>query len=786
MVLISCSNKQEQTSIANLDSKIENKISDLISEMTLEEKLAQISQVNSSYSYNAGEMKELVRKGIGSILNEVDPKAYNELQKIAMEESRMKIPIIFGRDVIHGFRTIFPIPLGQAASWDMEMIETGARIAATEARSQGVNWAFAPMLDIARDARWGRIAESAGEDPYLASLVAAATVKGFQGKLKDDKNSIAACAKHFIAYGAAEGGRDYNTTIVSDEQLRNTYLPPFRAAVNAGALTVMSAFNEINGIPASGNNFTLKQILRNELKFNGFVVSDWGSVTEMITHGYAADDREAAKIAINAGVDMEMASDAYRKNIQSLLETEEVTIESIDQAVRNILRVKFMLGLFDNPYLIPQEYPELLNKEFLEAAKDAAIKSTVLLKNDAQFLPFNNKFKVAVIGPLADAPHDQMGTWAFDGKKENSITPLSALREYLGAENVIYAPGLKNSRTSIEEGFPDALNAAVAANVVLFFGGEEAMLSGEAHSRGNIDLPGAQNRLIAELFKLGKPIVLVVMAGRPLTIGNQADMAKAVLYAWHPGTMGGPALVDLLWGKAIPSAKLPVTFPKAVGQIPIYYNHKNTGRPAPDNPTTLDVIEEGALQTSLGNTSYLLDYGKDPLYPFGFGLSYTNFEYKNMVLTSSEIGMTDTLTVITEITNTGMYDATEIVQLYIRDIAASVTRPVKELKDFKKVFIKKGETLKIEFKITSDLLSFYNIVGEKLVEKGICVLCWLLCMNGSRLRTVFFIIYAIGLFIRSLSLFEICKYAFLNSLFCINFTSISLLFPAISANFIIL
>lgn len=698
---------------------VEKRIEALLKQMTLEEKIGQMNQV--SYFDDNGKMRELVKKGeIGSVLNLTDPDVINALQQVAMEESRLKIPMIVGRDVIHGYKTIFPIPLGQAASFNPQVVEDGARVAAIEASSTGINWTFAPMIDIARDPRWGRIAESLGEDPYLTSVLGAAMIKGFQGENLNDPTAIAACPKHFVGYGAAEAGKDYNSTNIPERLMRNVYLPPFEMAVKTGAATFMTSFNDNDGVPSSGNKFILDQVLRKEWNFDGFVVSDWASIAEMIAHGFCKDGKEAAEKAVNAGVDMEMVSYLYVNHLKELISEGKVKQATIDNAVRNILRIKFRLGLFDNPYVDVQAASVLYAEEHLEVARKAAIESAVLLKNDGQILPLKETVKtIAVVGPMADAPHDQLGTWIFDGDKKYTQTPLQTLQnEYGDKIRIVYAPGTEYSRDKRTDGIPAAVAAARSADVVLAFVGEEAILSGEAHSLTNLDLQGAQSELIKAVAQTGKPVVTIVMAGRPLTIGRDANYSQAVLYNFHPGTMGGPAIADLLFGKAVPSGKLPVTFPKTVGQIPIYYAHNSTGRPFQGNETMLDDIPLEAGQTSLGNTSFHLDAGFEPLYPFGYGLSYTTFEYTNLRLSNTNLTASDVLTISVDITNTGMYDATEIAQLYVQDCFGSVTRPVKELKRFDRIPLKAGEKKNITFTLPISELAFYTIDMKKTVEAG--------------------------------------------------------------------
>lgn len=709
-----------------VDAEVEKKIDALLAKMTLEEKIGQTALRGMSSRFKGelpSELRQAVKAGrVGAFLNVMNKDTARELQRIAVEESSQGVPLLFARDVIHGFRTIFPLPIGQAASWNPELAEKAARMAAVEASTYGIRWTFAPMVDISRDARWGRIAESFGEDPYLSSVFSKALVEGFQGDDLTDPTSLAACAKHYAGYGAAEGGRDYNTTYIPEQLMRDVYLKPFKAAVDAGAATFMSAFNEINGVPATGNHFLLTQILRDEWDYKGFVVSDWDSVIEMIPHGFAADEKHAAERAMNAGLDMEMTSDAYEKHLAELIRENKVPEAQLDEAVRRILRVKFALGLFEKPHFTNANDNSILSDPHLAAAKEAAIQSVVMLKNEKNILPLSKKSagKLAIIGPLADAPHEQLGTWTFDGKKENTRTPLHAIRDYLGQENVIYHAGLEYSRSRDQGAFPQVIAAAEGADAILFFGGEEAILSGEAHSRANIDLPGAQEELIKQLSNTGNPIILVIMAGRPITLGNILNDVDAILFAWHPGTMGGPALAELIFGERSPSGKLPVTWPKAVGQIPIYYNHKNTGRP-PNEETFvhIDDIPIGAWQSSLGNKAHYLDLGFTPQYPFGYGLGYTSFEYKNIRVNSRKIGLGDTLEISATLRNSGKREGTEIAQLYVQDVVGDITRPVKELKGFQRVTLKPGESKRIVFTLHTDDLAFHNIEMKSVTEPGL-------------------------------------------------------------------
>ena len=669
---------------AMLDEQGERRIDELLAKMTLEEKIGQMTQRNAG----AGQEDRVRAGGLGSILNEVDVELINRLQRVAVTESRLGIPLLIGRDVIHGFRTIFPIPLGIAATWNPDLAEAGARIAAVEAASSGVRWTFAPMLDVSRDARWGRIAESFGEDPHLGVEFSRAFVRGFQTDDLSRPDAVAACAKHFAGYGASESGRDYNLVNLSEPLLRNVYLPPFEAAVDAGVATFMAGFHELNGVPASGNAYLLRQILRDEWGFEGFVVSDWASIEELVPHGFATDEKDAAGKALAAGVDMEMETSTYPDHLEALLEEGTVTLEMIDASVRSILRVKLALGLFERPYTDPSAFPASANADHLAAAKQAALESAVLLENDDDALPLSREIgSIAVIGPLADDPHEQLGTWSFDRQLEDSQTPLAALKAFLGdATEVHYVKGLETSRSRDTGSFAEAVAAAERSDAVVLFLGEEAIITGEAHSRANIDLPGAQEALIAAVAGTDKPVILVVMAGRPLTLGKILDQVDAVLFSFHPGTMAGPALVDLLFGVASPSGKLPVTFPKMVGQLPMYYNYKNTGRPFnPASFVPMDEIPVRAWQTSLGNETHFLDAGFHPQFPFGFGLSYASFAYSDLEVSSPTIEAGGTLEVAATVTNTGEVVADEVVQLYVRDLVGSVTRPVKELKGFARI-----------------------------------------------------------------------------------------------------
>ena len=713
MSLMACSEKSN----INKDSDIESRVESLLSQMTIEEKLGQMNQLSP---WDFEELAARVRKGeVGSILNVVNPEEVNKIQKIAVEESRLGIPILVSRDVIHGYKTIFPIPLGQAATFNPQIAEDGARVAAIEASADGIRWTFAPMIDVSRDPRWGRIAESCGEDPYLNAVMGTAMIKGFQGDSLNDPTAIAACAKHFVAYGAAEGGKDYNSTFIPERVLRNVYLPPFKAAVEAGCATFMTSFNDNDGVPSTANKFVLKDVLRDEWKYDGMVVTDWASAAEMINHGFCVDGKDAAEKSVNAGVDMEMVSETFIKNLKQSVEEKKVSMETIDNAVRNILRLKFRLGLFENPYVVTPQTVKYADAH-LQIAKTAAEQSVILLKNDAQTLPFTDKVKtVAVVGPMADAPYEQMGTWVFDGEKEHTQTPLKAIREMYGDKvNVIFEQGLAYSRDKNVAGIAKAVNAARRADVVVCFVGEESILSGEAHSLANLDLQGAQSQLIKSLAATGKPVVTVVMAGRQLTISDEVEASDAVLYSFHPGTMGGPAIADILFGKVNPSGKTPVTFPRMTGQAPIYYAHNNTGRPANPTEMLIDEIPVEAGQTSVGCRSFYLDAGNSPLFPFGYGLSYTNFEYSDLKLASDKLTVDGEVNVSVNLKNAGKYDGTEVVQLYVQDKVGSVTRPVKELKAFQRVELKAGESKTVTFTLPVSDLAFWRYDITYGVEPG--------------------------------------------------------------------
>jgi beta-glucosidase len=710
--------------------ELDQRVDIVLAEMTLEEKVGQLRQMNGLGKPTGddknlaarSELLDLIRSGrVGSILNEINVPIINEYQKLAVEESRLGIPLIIGRDVIHGYRTIFPIPLGQAASWNLELVEKGCAIAAREARSQGIHWTFAPMVDIARDPRWGRIAEGFGEDPVLCSALSAASVRGYQGTDLSSPDRIAACVKHFVGYGAAEGGRDYNATVISPSAMRNIYLPPFKAAVDAGVATLMCAFNDVNGVPMSAHTYLLRDVLRKEWGFQGFVVSDWESIREMIPHGYSADERDAAIAAVRAGVNMEMASITYHNFLVKAVESGEIQEDLIDELVKEILRVKFRLGLFEDPYVDENPTSNLLAADHLETARKLARQSIVMLKNEGNTLPIDTTKvkKVAVIGPLADMKREQLGTWIPDGREEDSITPLAGIREAAGDKiEVHYVAALRNDLDRSTAGFAEAVTAAKNADFVVLVVGEQARLSGEASSRAIIDLPGAQGEMVSAIAKVGKPTIMFVEAGRPLTIGRQVAEVDAVLYSFHAGTMAGPALADLLWGKESPSGKLPVTLLKSVGQVPLYYNHTSTGRPPREYDFAKDKLFDDEFDLELGYNSNYLDVSPYPLYPFGYGLSYTEFEYGTVETSTNKLKDGQVMAVRVPVANKGKTPAEEVVQVYIRDLVGSVTRPVRELKAFRRIMLAPGESQVLEFAISTDDLRFYNNEEELLLERG--------------------------------------------------------------------
>jgi beta-glucosidase len=702
---------------------VEQRVAARDDRLSLEEKIGQMSLVNAGDSYIHDDLAEGLRAGrVGGVLNEVDAGTVNALQRIAVQESRLGIPLLIGRDVIHGFRTVMPIPLGQAATWNPDLVMQAARVAACEAASCGVNWTFAPMIDVCRDPRWGRIAECLGEDPHLASVLGVAMLRGFQGPDLGRPDAIAACAKHFAGYGAVESGRDYAAANVPENELRNVYLRPFRAAVDAGVATLMTSFSEVDGVPATANERLVRRILKDEWAFGGFVVSDWDSVRQLCIHGLTADDRDSSREAVTAGVDMEMHGDAYTVHLPPLVRGGEVDASLVDAAVRRILRVKVRLGLFERPYTDPADSHPIASEASLATARQAALQSIVLLSNEHHVLPLSRESlrSLAVIGPLADAADEQLGTWVFDGDAGLSVTPLRAIRELAAGQfDVRYLRAMETSRSRDTSAFGEAVALAGQCDATVLFLGEEAILSGEAHCRADISLPGAQAQLVARVREAGKPVVAVILAGRPLTLTDIVDRVDAVLYAWHPGTMGGPALADLLFGIESPSGRLPVSFPRMVGQIPIYYSHKNTGKPpTPDSVVHIDDIDPKARQLSLGMTAFHLDAGYTPLFAFGHGLSYTSFEYSNIRVSSDRIRLGQSFHVHAELRNTGEVGADEVVQLYVRDLVGNVTRPVRELKGFRRVHLDPGQQVVVDFELHTDDLAFYGRDMRLLVEPG--------------------------------------------------------------------
>lgn len=705
---VACGSKQSSG-----DAALDQKVDSVLQLMTLEEKIGQLVLYTSDWDVTGPTLRstymEDIRKGhCGNIFNAHTTAYVRELQRIAVEESRLGIPLLFGYDVIHGHKTIFPISLGESASWDLEAIEKGARVAAIEAAASGLNWTFAPMVDISVEPRWGRVSEGAGEDPFLGSRIAEARVRGFQGKDNDlsDTLTVLATVKHFAAYGAPQAGRDYNTVDMSERTFLDIYLPPYKAAIDAGAMSVMTSFNELDGVPATGSKYLMTDLLRDQLGFKGFVVTDYTSINEMVHHGVAADDAEAGLLAIKAGVDMDMQGEVYFKYLKKQVEDGLVDEKLIDESVRRVLKVKFMLGLFDDPYRYcnsEREKRYVYAPEHLEAALDVAKKSMVLLKNDNQVLPLTKGEKLAVIGELATSTRDMLGSWKAAGDWDFMKSSLDELKAYNGEGNIIFAEGAKKQGTD-RSGFAAAVAAARRADKVVFFMGEDWEWSGEAASRTDISVPGVQTELLAELKKTGKPIVVVLMNGRPLVLERENALADAMLETWYPGTMGGKAITQVLFGEYNPSGKLTMTFPLNLGQVPVYYNAKNTGRPI-------------YLPNDKYKSKYI-DSPNDPLFPFGYGLSYTKFEYSDITLSTTELSANGELTAKVVVKNTGKYDGEEVVQMYVRDLVGSVTRPVKELKGFEKVMIKAGESKEVTFKITPDMLAFHRIDMTYGTEPG--------------------------------------------------------------------
>jgi len=688
------------------DPKMDRFIADLMAKMTLEEKIGQLSLLTSDWDSTGPTIRQGyqddIRKGrIGSIFNAFTAKYTRDLQRLAVEETRLKIPLLFGYDVIHGHRTIFPISLGEAASWDLDAIEKASRIAATEASAEGIQWTFAPMVDVARDPRWGRISEGAGEDVYLGSRIAEARVRGFQGDDLAATDTVMATAKHFAAYGAAQAGRDYSTVDISERTLRDVYLPPFKAAADAGAATFMTAFNEYDGVPASGSHYLLTDVLRDKWGFKGFVVTDYTSINEMVAHGYSKDLQQAGEQAINAGVDMDLQGAVFMEHLAKSVAEGKVDVKRVDAAVKSILEMKYRLGLFADPYRYSDEAREkatVYRADFLEAARDVARKSMVLLKNDGALPLAASARSIAVIGPLGDSKADMIGSWSAAGdRKTRPVTLLEGMQARAPkGQTVTYAQGASYAFEDAgkTDGFAEAIALARKSDVIVAAMGERWDMTGEAASRTSLDLPGNQQALLEELKKTGKPIILVLMSGRPNSIGWANDNLDAIVEAWYPGTMGGHAIADVLYGDYNPSGKLPVTFPRNVGQVPIFHDMKNTGRPIkPEDPNAKYV-------------SRYLNTPNTPLYPFGYGLSYTSFTYSPVTLSTKSIRPGEPLTASVTVTNSGGRDGEEVVQLYVRDLVGSVTRPVKELKGFEKLMLKKGESRKVTFTLTDADLAF--------------------------------------------------------------------------------
>ncbi|GAA3521106.1 beta-glucosidase BglX [Aquimarina addita] len=720
----------QQKTVINNASKISHKVDSVLSLMNLKEKVGQLVLFNGSWDVtgppsDVGSTEKLnkIKNGeVGAMLNVTSVAGAKELQKAVMENSRLKIPLLFGYDVIHGFKTLFPIPLGESASWDMEIIKKSAAIAAKEATASGINWAFGPMVDISRDARWGRIMEGAGEDPLLGAKVAVARIEGFQGDDLTKSSTLAACAKHFAAYGLAEGGRDYNTVHIDEYELYNTVLPPFKAAADAGVATMMSAFNEVNGIPATGHKELQRDILKNTWNWDGFIVSDWASIAEMMYHGYAKDRKHAAELAIIAGNDMDMEGRAYEIGLEVLVKEEKIDVKLIDDAVKRILGVKFKLGLFDDPYRYcdeAREKKDVYTKEHLEVSRDVARKSIVLLKNENDLLPLSKNTKnIAIIGSLADDKDTPLGSWRGMVTPGSAISLLEGIKAAVDTANVkiTYAKGVSvgiGERNFVRElkinrddltGIPEAVEVAKNAEVVVLAVGEEAFQSGEARSQVDIELSKPQQALFDAIYKVNKNIVVVLMNGRPLAITDLAENAPAILETWHLGSASGYAIADILFGDYNPSGKLPVSFPRHVGQVPIYYNAKNTGRPS---------NAEGMVFWS-----HYTDEKNTALYPFGHGLSYTTFEYSDIKMNTFSFSTGKHINVSVKIKNTGKKQGKEVVQLYIQDLIGSLTRPVKELKDFKIVSLEAGESKEVTFSIDEKTIQFYTANKEWEAESG--------------------------------------------------------------------
>ena len=731
MLIVSASSAFSQAVSPAQQKKMDAFINNLMSKMTLDEKIGQLNQVSVGFDVTgpivSKNVNENIEKGnVGSVLNTYTPDAVRKLQEMAVEHTRLKIPLLFGYDVIHGHKTIFPIPLGLASSWDLDMIKQTATIAAQEASADGLNWVFSPMVDIARDPRWGRIAEGSGEDTWLGSQIAKAMVQGYQGDTYLNNDRVMACVKHFALYGAVEAGRDYNTVDMSEHRMFQDYLPPYKAAIDAGAGSVMSSFNEINGVPATGNKWLMTDLLRKQWGFTGLVVTDYTAINEMIHHGMGETTYDVAKVALDAGIDMDMVGEVFLDNLKQLVKDGKVQTSQIDVACRRVLEAKYKLGLFADPYRYCNDeraQKTIMKPEFLEAATEAAKRSIVLLKNSNNTLPLKATGSIALVGPLADDHRDMIGPWSGAGDWQKSVTVLEGIKKLAGNQvQINYAKGanitnddwmikrlgadqLNNDTRPANEMIDEAVNAAKKSDVIVAVVGESYGMSGEAASRSEIGIPSAQEDLLKALKATGKPMVIILMNGRPLTLKWENGNADAMLETWFAGTEAGNAIADVLFGEYNPSAKITATFPQDVGQIPLYYSHKNTGRPYQG-----DFIDR--------YKSRYLDISNDPLYPFGFGLSYTTFAYSDVKLNSNTIKPGQLLQVSTTVTNTGKYDGTEIVQLYTRQMVGSVTRPVEELKNFKKIFLKAGESQVVNFTISSADLRFYDINMKYTYEPG--------------------------------------------------------------------
>ncbi|APC96766.1 beta-glucosidase BglX [Francisella frigiditurris] len=738
--IVSCSNIEDNIFSPNntttFDKNYESQIDELLDSMTLDEKLGQLNLLDSG-DITTGEgansnVAKLIEEGkVGGILNLTSAEKINKAQKIAVEQSRLHIPLLIGLDVIHGYKTTFPIPLGLSSTWNIDLIEKTARIAATEASADGINWVYSPMVDISRDPRWGRVAEGSGEDPYLGSLIAKAMVRGYQDNDLSLNNTVMACFKHFALYGAVEAGRDYNTVDMSKVRMYNEYFPPYKAAVEAGAGSVMAAFNDINGVPATEDKWLLTDVLRKEWGFNGFVVTDYTAIPEMVNHGVGTDLQDVSALALKAGVDMDMVGQGFIKTLKKSLKEEKISIDDINLAVKRILQAKFELGLFKDPYKYSNDKnraeKEIFTKDNRTFARQVGSESAVLLKNQNNLLPLAKKGTIAIIGPLGNNSVNMAGTWSVSTDQYKSISLLDGVREVIGDKaKVLYSKG---SNLSYDEEFEknvtmfnkpiprdnrtdkqlldEAVKIAEKSDVIIAALGESAEMSGESTSRVDIEIPKAQKDLLKALLQTGKPVVLVLFTGRPLVLVDEATTVPAILNVWFPGSEAGLSIADVLFGDVNPSGKLTMSWPRDVGQIPIYYNHKNTGRPLSK--------DDGKFEKFHSN---YLDVPNDPLYPFGYGLSYTTFKISKPELSKNSIGPNDKLVITTEVTNTGNYNGAEVVQLYIHQKVRSITPPVKELKGFKKIFLKKGETKTVKFVISPEDLKFYNNDLEFVYEPG--------------------------------------------------------------------